>query len=190
MHSKQALSIALTLIACHLALVGQEGRGLGEEHPCMRSTQHPPFHSGYFYLGACPVATTSAREKNSLQCQTNLAFSRALALLGFADIITIQVSRGLEQFFAKMRIAVNLAINSDKLGGRSPEKSSKLPIQDDRSVAPPSDRPRLNLLRFIMNLQSSFIPFPINNATVKSNACALARGNHGGGLPLITPKLT
>jgi len=25
--------------------------------------------------------------------------------LGFADIITIQVSRGLEQFFAKMRIA-------------------------------------------------------------------------------------
>lgn len=115
MHSKQALSIALTLIACHLALVGQEGRGLGEEHPCMRSTQHPPFHSGYFYLGACPVATTSAREKNSLQCQTNLAFSRALALLGFADIITIQVSRGLEQFFAKMRIADTSAYQPLKL---------------------------------------------------------------------------
>jgi len=29
----------------------------------------------------------------------------ALALLGFADIITIHGSRGFEQFFAKMRIA-------------------------------------------------------------------------------------
>ena len=49
---------------------------------------------------------TSTGGKNPLQSQSNLAFSTALALLGFLDVITIQGCRGLEQVFAKMRIAV------------------------------------------------------------------------------------
>ncbi len=105
MNSKQTLGIALAFATLHQTLIGQKRRSLGEKHTLTRSTQHPPFHSWYFYPDACPVAMTSTREKNSLQCQTILAFSMALALLGFADIITIQGSRGLEQFFTKMRIA-------------------------------------------------------------------------------------
>ncbi|MCT7977619.1 hypothetical protein [Laspinema olomoucense] len=38
----------------------------------------------------------------------------ALALLGFADIITIHGSRGFEQFFAIMRIA-----GGDRIGAKS-----------------------------------------------------------------------
>ncbi|MET0099671.1 hypothetical protein, partial [Limnospira platensis] len=43
--------------------------------------------------------------KNRLESQSHLAFSTALALLGFLDVITIQGCWGLEQVFAKMRIA-------------------------------------------------------------------------------------
>ncbi|MFO7142638.1 hypothetical protein B9T16_13765, partial [Arthrospira sp. PCC 8006] len=67
--------------------------------------RHPPFHSGDFYPGACPVAMTSTGGKNRLESQSHLAFSTALALLGFLDVITIQGCWGLEQVFAKMRIA-------------------------------------------------------------------------------------
>lgn len=42
----------------------------------------------------------------------------ALALLGFADIITIQGYRGLEQCFAKMRIAGSLALLAIIAGGK------------------------------------------------------------------------
>jgi hypothetical protein len=48
---------------------------------------------------------TSTGGKNPLQSQSNLAFSTALTLLGFLDVITIQGGRGLEQVFVKMRIA-------------------------------------------------------------------------------------
>ncbi|WP_206755986.1 hypothetical protein, partial [Limnospira platensis] len=57
------------------------------------------------YPGACPVAMTSTGGKNRLESQSHLAFSTALALLGFLDVITIQGCWGLEQVFAKMRIA-------------------------------------------------------------------------------------
>ena len=67
----------------------------------MRLKRHPPFHSGDFYPGACPVAMTSTGGKNPLQSQSNLAFSTALALLGFLDVITIQGCRGLEQGFCQ-----------------------------------------------------------------------------------------
>ncbi|BDT14112.1 hypothetical protein H6G58_23115 [Arthrospira platensis FACHB-971] len=49
---------------------------------------------------------TSTGGKNRLESQSHLAFSTALALLGFLDVITIQGCWGLEQVFAKMRIAV------------------------------------------------------------------------------------
>ncbi|MFO7145400.1 hypothetical protein B9T16_30300 [Arthrospira sp. PCC 8006] len=58
------------------------------------------------------VATTSTGGQTPLRCQTNLAFSTALALLGFSDAITIQGYWGLEQFFAKMRIAARTHLQS------------------------------------------------------------------------------
>ena len=89
MDSKQALGIAFSFAALHLPLVGQKGRGLGEENTLSHLKRHLPFHSEYSCLCACPVAMTALDEKNSLFHQISLAVSTVLALLGHSDILTI-----------------------------------------------------------------------------------------------------
>jgi hypothetical protein len=59
----------------------------------------------YFCLSVCPVATTTVSETTRLACQTVPVLSPVLALLGGSDAITVPAFLGLEQLFAKLRIA-------------------------------------------------------------------------------------
>lgn len=101
MDAKQTADIAFPFAAFHHALVCQTRRGTRST----RSRLHLPSYSGCSCQCVCPVARTVAGEKNRLLCQTIPVLATALALLALSDVLTIRAFPGLEQLFAKMRIA-------------------------------------------------------------------------------------